>query len=169
MNVMTDCIAPGYVKKAVEELRHELDRETPNWTEHEFFCRWCRKYHIIVPGEHQVRMSAGAIPGQLHAGTPRRRRPLPAIPPGASENYCRWHQASSPELHAACVWCGTDLHVHQDALGRVKAGRAGKGYLIQKCPACHRENAVRPVRDKKAITTAKLEDGVPVVQMSLIR
>ena len=167
--MLTNCKAPGYVKKAVEDLRRQMDQETPNWTEHEFFCRWCRAYHVIIRGEHQVRMTAGDIPGELHAGTPRRRRHLPAIPRGASESYCIWHETSSPELHAPCAYCGTDMHAHQDALGKVKSGRAGLGYLIEKCPAGHHENAVMPVFGKKTIRTAKLEGGAPVLQMSLLK
>ena len=160
---MENCKAPG-IAAAVEGLRRSLDRDTPDWTEHVYFCRWCQDEHIIHSEDRQLSIVAGR---DHEAAARPKGQSLPAIPVEASENYCRWHRTSSPQMAAPCAFCGTELHVHQDALGSVKSGRAGQGFLIQKC-ICRRENAVMPVYGKKAIRTAKLEDGKPVLQLSLV-
>ena len=54
-------------------------------------------------------------------------------------------------------------------MGRVKSGHAGQGYLVQRCPACHRYNAVYPVYGKRAIRTSKLEGDAPVMQLTMGR
>jgi len=59
------------------------------------------------------------------------------------------------------------VHVHQDALGMVKSGREGRGYLVERCAACGRDNAVQPVRGRNAVQVARLEGGIPVLQLTL--
>ena len=84
--------------------------------------------------------------------------------------WCRWHKTSSPEYWAVCAYCEANrVHVHQDALGHVKPGRSGQGYLVERCAACHRYNAVHPVQGKNAISTAQLDNGAPVLQLTMER
>ena len=157
----------------MDSLRESMDREEPGWTDTTFFCPFCRDDHVLVSEEKQFQL----IPPELRVrdrsghpdstGTPPLNRGIPPLKHNAPEGWCRWHESASSQLTAPCAYCRTPVHVHQDALGRVKSGREGKGYLVQRCPACHRFNAVHPVYSKKGIRTSKLEDGAPVMQLTM--
>ena len=150
---------------AIKMMRKGMDRDYPGWTEETFFCPACREDHVLVSDAKQLQF----VPGQdLHSSSTNQRS-LPPIPAGAPEGYCRWHQTASPELSAPCAYCQTQLHVHQDAMGHVKSGQTEQGYLIQRCPACHRENAVHPIYGKRGVRTSKLEGDSPVLQMTMGR
>lgn len=78
-----------------------------------------------------------------------------------------FHKSRAPALAADCAYCGTQLHVHQDDLGRVKSGRHDVGYLVEKCPACHRPNAVFPAYGIGGIRAQKLSGVSPAMQMKI--
>ena len=149
---------------AIKLMRAGMDRDYPGWTETSFLCPACHEYHELVSKAKQLQLVPGAAPpAKTH------HRPLPPIKANAPEGYCRWHETASPQLEAPCAWetCRTPVHVHKDALGKVKSGREGKGYLIQRCPACHRSNAVHPTYGKAGIRTSKLEGDSPVLQLDM--
>ena len=148
-------------------IRESMDQEQPGWIETSYFCPACRDYHDIISEVKQLQLSpdSTAVPGKFPAN-PRR---LPPMKPGAPEGWCRWHETASPQLSAPCAWesCRTPVHVHKDALGKVKSGAAGQGYLTERCPACHRYNAVHPTYGKAGVRTSKLEGENPVLQMTM--
>ena len=150
-----------------ESFRQSMDRDEPGWTETTIFCPSCREDHVLVSDEKQFQL----LPGQVASPPQVKHRGLPSIKAGAPDGWCRWHETASPQLTAPCAWetCRTPVHVHQDAMGRVKSGNAGQGYLVERCPACHRYNAVYPVYGKRAIRTSKLEGDGPVMQLTMAR
>ena len=151
--------------RELKSLAAAMDRDKPGWADMTILCPGCRDDHVIISGTKQLQLVPGEIPD-----VKTRRSHLPPLKPGAPEGWCRWHETASPELAAPCAWetCRTPVHVHQDALGQVKSGAAGKGYLVQRCPACHRYNAVHPVYGKKGtIRTSKLDGATPVLQMAM--
>ena len=98
------------------------------------------------------------------AAKPRWPEPRLRFLPGGLPCF---HESTSDVLTASCAYCGTTLHAHRDELGRVKSGRLGTGYLEEKCPACHRANAVFPTYGDTAIRTTRLVEGAPAIQMKL--
>jgi len=149
----------------LDSLRSALDRDEPGWTEHPFWCRGCRAEHVLTPKRPQGRLLPAAAPSD--GG--RRLWWAKSANLAVREGWCVQHATSSRELAAPCAHCATSLHVHQDALGRVKSGSTGQGYLTERCPACHRYNAVQPMVGMRGIRTSKLEDGAPVLQMTMGR
>lgn len=79
-----------------------------------------------------------------------------------------FHDSGAPAMAGACAYCSAVLHVHRDALGRVKSGAHQAGYLEERCPACHRANAVVPAYGLGGIRVAKLVEGAPAMQMKLV-
>jgi len=155
--------------RMVQSIKRDMDRTDPGWTETEVRCPPCQIRHVIVSDQRQLEMLRASNPDdQLPAKTHR----LPRLKPGTPENWCRWHETTSPELAAPCAWetCRARVHVHRDALGAVRSGRAGAGFLVQRCPACHRYNYVQPIYGgRPGIRTAKAENGAPVLQMAFRR
>lgn len=152
----------------IDSIRRDLDLTDPNWEDTTIWCRWCGEDHPVSRSQPQLNL----IPGQRYTGEAKTAKGsrLPARPKNASATYCVWHETSSPELKAECAYCGADrVHVHQDKLGHVKPGRSGQGYLVERCAACHRYNAVQPVQGQRAIRTAQLENGRPVRQLTIGR
>jgi phage FluMu protein Com len=149
----------------LDSLRASLDRDEPGWTEHRFWCYGCRVEHVLTPSRPQGRLLPAAAP--LDGG--RRTWRTKTAEPAARADWCVQHGTASRELTAPCAYCDKPLHVHQDALGAVKSGREGRGYLVEQCPRCGQPNAVQPVYGKYAIRTARLEDGAPVLQLTLGR
>lgn len=148
-------------------IRQAMDRDEPGWTESSYFCPACRVWHDIISETKQLQLWSEA-PVDADP-SPANTRRLPPMKPGAPEGWCRWHNSASPQLSAPCAYCGTTVHVHRDALGKVRSGAAEQGYLIQRCPACHRYNAVHPTYGKAEIRTSKLEGDTPVMQMTMGR
>jgi phage FluMu protein Com len=149
----------------LDSFRASLDRDEPGWTEHRFWCYGCRVEHVLTPSRPQGRLLPAAAPSD--GG--RRRWRAKTAEPSPREGWCIQHGTASPELTAACAYCDELVHVHQDALGRVKSGSTGQGYLTERCPACHHYNAVQPMVGKRGIRTSKLENGTPVLQLTLGR
>lgn len=151
-------------RAAMQTMRVSLDRDEPGWTETTFYCPCCRDDHTVVSDSKQLQLTPGAtaVPPPKHSG-------LPPVKRGRPEGWCRWHETASAQMAAPCAYCRTPVHVHQDAMGHVKSGHAGQGYLVQRCPACHRYNAVYPVHGKRAIRTSKLEGNAPVMQLTMGR
>lgn len=78
---------------------------------------------------------------------PRRRHP---------PNWCRWHETATAAVVALCAHCGTArLHVHTQQVVAAKR----QGYIIERCPACHRYNAVMAAHRGGGVGTLKMEDG----------
>ena len=152
----------------IESIRRDHDFADPNWTEVTIWCRWCGVDHLVTRGREQLELVPGSLEAEAAAGTPRLHR-LPPRPAGVSASWCRWHETASPEYWADCAYCGANrVHVHQDMLGHVKPGRSGQGYVVERCAACHRYNAVHPV-GQRAIRTAQLDNGAPVLQLTMGR
>lgn len=153
--------------KEMEDFKRSLDRDEPGWEETTFWCFWHLERHTLVSETKQLHL----IPGDPMDLAPSHSRHLPPLPANAPEGYCRWHKTASPELSAPCAWetCRRPVHVHQDAMGAVKSGRAAQGYLVERCPVCHRYNAVFRVYGKQAVRTSKLVDGAPVLQLTMGR
>ena len=151
--------------REMADLKRSMDRDEPGWAETTVWCYWHRERHTLVSEERQLQLP----PGISVEPAPTRGHRLPPLPANAPEGYCRWHKTPSPELSAPCAWetCRRPVHVHQDALGAVKSGRAAQGYLVERCPVCHRYNAVFPVYGKRAVRTSKLADGAPVLQLTM--
>lgn len=149
----------------------------------EVSCHKCRERHYI--GVDDLHLAAPDL--QAHQSGKGASCNLPEIPPNAGPNWCRWHRTSSPMLTAPCahVGCAYSVHVHQDMLGALRPGRGSQGWLVEKCPHGHHDNAVmlepgfdleRAVylmdRDGKneiagAVRTARLVEGRPVLQLRL--
>lgn len=159
--VRTRCVLT--LPRLLEDIRLDHAERHPSLDETVIRCPFHREYHPLRLNDLHLQPSPPEVSNHQQV----RRSNLPAIPAQAGPNWCRWHQTSSPRLTGICTYCGDELHVHQDALGSVKSGRAGQGYLIEKCPHGHHENAVMPVYGRKAIRTARLEQGAPVLQMTL--
>lgn len=159
--VRTRCVLT--LPRLLEQVRQDHAQHHPGLDETEIRCPFHREYHPLRLNDLHLQSPQPEISNHQQVW----RSNLPAIPVNAGANYCRWHRTSSPALIGHCVYCGDELHVHQDALGSVKSGRAGQGYLVEKCPHGHHENAVMPVYGRKAIRIARLEQGAPVLQMTL--
>lgn len=164
---MSDARCPLMDPKIVRSLRESLDRDNPGWTEAEVACRRCREYHTVTRDPGQMPMLRPGSGGRPRADRGRDRR-SPPIPANAGPDWCRWHRTSSPSVHHPCAHCGSRrLHVHQDMLGPVRSGRAGQGYLVERCPACHQSNAVQPLYTGRGVRASRIDDSGPVVQMTL--
>ncbi len=150
-------------ESAERMIRFVLDRDQPGWETEYYYCPPCRGHHEMIRNVEQLQLGDER---SLNSGKNNRR--LPAIPDGAPEGYCRWHETASPERAAPCAYCGAQLHVHQDALAKVKP-RQGEhdSYLTQKCPACHRPNAVHPTYVEGVVRASKLDGDTPVVQTNM--
>ena len=149
------------LQDVMDDFRAAQTEADPNWTEMTFYCPFCREDHVLLAGEKQ-----GTMIARQAARTPAaRRRPsgLPPMKPNAPEGWCRWHRTASPQLTAPCAWetCRAPVHVHQNALGRVKTA-----YLVERCPTCHRNNAVYPTYGA-GIRTTKMAGDTPVLQTTL--
>lgn len=144
-----------------EELKRALDEDKPGWTREQVRCPLHGGYHELVADPGQLSLLAGA---EGDAGRPR--WPGPRFRLLASGLAC-FHESTSDALAAPCAYCGTTLHAHKDALGRVKSGRQGTGYLEERCPACHQINAVFPAYGLGGIRVAKIAEGAPAMQMKL--
>lgn len=162
MGVVMDC------QFAIKTMRHAMDGNHPGWTETSFWCPGCRQTHTLVSAEKQLQMQMISGRAGAHPSASGGRRP-PRMKPGAPEGWCHWHETASPQLATPCAWetCRTSVHVHRNALGPVKSGRAGKGFLVERCPACHRYNAIHPTYGRNAISASKLEGGIPVLQLNM--
>ena len=143
-----------------------MDRDEPGWLTTSFLCPNCGEYHDLVSEVKQLRMDAASNPV-----VPTPKSGVPPIKPGAPRGWCPWHETASPKFSAPCAWgCNARVHVHQEDLGPVKSGRAEKGYMVARCPACHRDNAVHPAYGKGGgIRTAKLDGDTPVVQLKMAK
>ena len=139
-------------------LRRRLDLTEPGWTVQYFPCPEHGEDHEIrsgllvsAPQGGQVRVSAAPRGRVIEGG-----------------QFCT-HRTTSQAIAAPCAYCGTRLHVHQDALGAVKSGRAGASFVEERCPACHRANAVLPAYGLGGVRTSQIVDGAPALQLSLLR
>ena len=154
-------------QKGLKSLREDMDREEPGWETTEVYCISCRVEHTITSDERQGTLLR-EMRDQHTPGQPQQSKRLPPIPAGKPDDWCRWHETSSPQLAAPCAYCRASLHCHKDALGRVKSGASG--FVIERCPACHLYNAVQPTYGKTpGITTSPMEDGEPVLQLTMGR
>lgn len=145
-----------------EELKRALDQDKPGWTQEEVWCPLHREHHELsaAPPGQLFRLGAQeTVPGAPGALGARFK-----LLPGGLRCF---HESTAEALEAPCAHCGASLHAHKDELGRVKSGRHGAGFLEERCPACHRANAVFPTRRAGGIWTSKLAEGVPAVQTKL--
>ncbi len=150
-------------EEAERMIRVDLDRDEPGWETSSYRCPPCGEWHDIIRNVEQLQLGDKR---SLNSGKSVRR--LPPIPNGAPAGYCRWHQTASPERVAPCAYCGTQLHVHQDALAKVKPGQGEHDtYLVEKCPACHRPNAVHPTYVEGVVRASKLDGDTPVTQTTM--
>lgn len=160
---MVLCIFDAMYEPLLDQLRATLDRDEPGWTVEDMWCRLHQEYHELKPAPGQRAMLA----------TPERAAMKPARPTQrfvVLEGGVRcFHANTSPALAGPCAYCGVMLHTHADALGAVKSGRAGAGYLEERCPACHRANAVYPAYGLGGIRVMPLAEEGPVMQMKLVR
>ncbi len=145
-----------------KSLRAGLDRDYPGWTVELIWCPWHREKHEIISDIRQAPLLASPVSrtGATFHRPSHRPRPV---------GWCPWHETASPQLTAPCAYCDTQLHVHQPELAKVKSGRQELGYLVERCPACHRYNAVIPAYGLGGIRTSRLADGAPVLQLKLGR
>ena len=157
------------MRKEIEDFKVRMNLDEPGWVETEVRCQGHRTWHVLLSDDRQGALLAEMREAHTPDGGEPRGHRLPPIPAGKPETWCRWHETASPQLVAPCAWCGTALHVHQDALGTVKSGRTGQGFLVQSCPACHRDDAIYPVYGKRAIRTSKMEGETPVMQLTFGR
>ena len=149
--------APRWVMRSFKD---SMNQDEPGWEQTTVYCPTCREDHVILSDERQGAM----LPG---GGAPATRR-RSHIAPGKPDTWCIWHETNSPHLAAPCAYCRAPLHCHKDALGRVKSGASG--FVVERCPACHLYNAVQPTYGKTpGITTSPMEEGEPVLQLSLGR
>lgn len=149
-------------ESAERMIRETLAQDQPGWETEYYYCPPCREHHDIIAGEKQLGM------GEMKQGSGKSRSGLVPLPAGTPENYCRWHETTSPERAAPCAYCGTQLHVHQDALAKVKPGQGEHdSFLVQKCPACHRPNAVHPTYVEGTIRVSKLDGDTPATQTNM--
>ena len=143
-----------------DELRRSLDQDKPGWTVEMVRCPLHGGYHELVANPGQRPLSGGSDEA---AG---RRKPAQRFALLEGGLRC-FHQSRAPALSGPCAHCGTTLHTHQDLLGRVKSGRLGKGYIEERCPACHRSNAVFPAYGVGGIRVMRVADGEAAMQMKL--
>lgn len=116
-------------------IGRDMVESQPELKETDIRCPFHGDWHPFRPND--LRLEAPVDRGSETAEVNHRR--LPAIPKNAGPNWCRWHETSSTWLTTRCAYCNTAMHVHLEVLGRAR-----QGILIEKCPACHRENAIRP-------------------------
>ena len=155
-------------ESAMRMIRFAMDRDESGWLTTSFLCPVCRDYHDLVSDDKQLGMGSDPVNQGIHP----QKRGLPPVKRGAPEGWCIWHETASPQLSAPCAWetCSVPVHVHRDALGAVKSGRSEKGYMVERCPKCHRYNAVFPTfGGKPGIRTMKLQGNEPVLQMKMAR
>jgi len=145
-------------------LRHVLDEDRPGWTEEEIWCPLHRSMHNLVRKDWQISLLPSTSETTEKRLAPRRYAKGVLLETGV---LC-FHGNGSTAIYGACACCGTRLHVHHDELAGVKSGRHGAAYLEERCPACHRTNAVYPDRQSGGIRTVQLIDGAPVLQMKLL-
>ena len=151
-------------ERGEEIIRVGLNRDEPGWEASSYFCPACREWHEIIANEKQLGL--GEIPAKPTGG--KGQPGLSPLPANTPEGWCRWHETASPERAAPCAYCGTQLHVHQDALAKVKPGQGEHdSYLVQKCPACHRPNAVHPTYVEGTVRASKLDGDTPVTQTNM--
>lgn len=80
---------------------------------------------------------------------------------------CQWHSSRTPRLEASCAYCQSIVHTHKELLDQ--AQRQGEGFVLERCPACHRLNALRRLYGGRGLLGAlAVEDGAPVVQGRLL-
>lgn len=70
--------------------------------------------------------------------------------------YCG-HDAKDEAVWGRCAHCGTAMHVHRSQLREAKR----EGYILERCPACHRPNAVKSTL-RGEVWTAALDGAKPV-------
>ena len=148
------------------EHRQILDEDKPGWTDETVWCQPHRTMHRLLraPGQLAILPKASDPGSQAQAAHRHQKGELLA------DGTLCFHgnpDKSGPAIYGACAYCNTRLHVHHDALGGVKSGRHGAAYMEERCPACHRPNAVYPDRLGGGIRTERMVDGAPVLQMKL--
>ena len=143
------------------ELRRSLNRDKPGWTLELVRCPKHGGYHELTPDGG--RMFSLAAEGQESDPA---RRPLVRFRLLDDGARC-FHESRAPSLSAACAYCGATLHAHKDDLGRVKSRSHVAGFLTERCPACHRANAVFPAYGLGGIRVSKLAEGAPAMQGKL--
>jgi hypothetical protein len=77
--------------------------------------------------------------------------------------YCRAHATSTERHEGWCVYCGAELHVHDAQLRLAVAYGVGH----EPCHYCHRVNGIMPTHTRSRYRTTKLEEGKPVMQLTL--
>jgi hypothetical protein len=147
-------------------MRRGLNRDQPGWTAETYICPACHDYHDIISTEKQLGLGEEG-PRSPSSGTGRR---MPSAPAGAPVGWCVWHETASPKVEGPCAYCGTSLHVHEDAIAHVTKGDGATraGWLVQKCPACHKANAVHPTYAKGVVETSKLDGDSPVEENRML-
>ena len=149
------------VLKYAEAMKRSLNEVDAGWLRDEVWCPLHQEYHELTPDAGQRPLLPGMnMPMAPNKSSRRRVRFLPWGLP------C-FHKSTSDMLTAPCAYCGTTLHAHKDMLAGVKSGRLDAGYLEEKCPACHRVNAVLPTYGETAISTLRLVECVPAMQLKL--
>ena len=82
-------------------------------------------------------------------------------PPG----WCWIHKSSAAQVPFTCVYCGTNCHIHTPRATQARR----EGYVLEGCFACHRPNALMAARAGAGLRTLPTENGIPVMQPSLVR
>lgn len=142
-------------------IRRTLNRDYPGWTVEYFPCQVHDEDHEI---RADVLQPSFVRPGPVARGAAAAVMTKPAGRVLDNGLFCTHATAANP-LVGNCAFCGTRLHVHQADLGAVKSGRAGTGFLEEKCPACHRPNAVHAAYGLGGIRTSRIVEGGPAMQM----
>lgn len=161
----------------LDSLRRTLDVEEPGWAEFTLreTCRACRVHHTIHPVVGQ-RSYLGAPPDSGY--TPRKGRGLPRAPAGRDpERWCPWHDTESTKISGRCAWgCDAEVHSHRPLLAAAATGGSlrrdqARGWVVERCPACHRDSALLPVAGGRPgrleVRVMRLVEGRPVAQLSL--
>lgn len=143
--------------------RRILDEDKPDWTEERVWCPPHRQFHTLVRQLGQIAMLGQDEDEQRTTG----RRPAGVLL-ADGKTLC-FHGNGSAAVYGDCAYCGARLHAHQSDLAAVKSGKAEAGYLEEKCPACHRPNAVHAAYGLGGIRTTRLEAGAPAMQGKLAR
>jgi hypothetical protein len=77
--------------------------------------------------------------------------------------WCSYHKTSSPRLGVTCIFCGRDIHVHEDAVARAKRNSAE----LQRCPYCHMAFMLYKAPYGSTMQLARWDEGTPAFQLSL--